>query len=211
MIENDQIKNIHRDKLKDFCNTITYPIYYLSINSFEEQVNIFKEKETFKYIPFQYSLHIEYRNGIIEHKEFISDSKYNAKYQFTQQLCKDISLDSTVITDNIEILSSLLDDLSTSFLEYSYHLLILKENIKDLILPFKNEWTNLIESFYDSTILDENGYFSKTNNSKLEETYLSLFQNKNEEKESVKNYLLSDCKNDTAQMVEVFKKLKMNK
>lgn len=211
-----RIKNQHNNKLVEFCNTITYPIYHLSIKSFQQILPEFNATKPFEYIPFQYSIHIQHKNGEVEHREFLADCKDNPKYQFSKQLCKDIPLDCTVLTNSWEYDACILNDLSSCFFEHSYHLLIIKDNLKDLFLPFKEKWKEAAHIHYDynfisiQSLLDiqTKKHSKNLSDLELEKTFLSLKNANAQEEESIKTTLSQYCKIDTLLMIEVFKKFK---
>ena len=203
---NDELDK--KERLKEFCGTLTYPLYCLSIKTIEQNEN---GKKT--YIPYQYSIHIEYSNGHIEHKEFIANEKIKTKEEFAKHLCKDIPLDSTILTNNITMDKMILDELSRCCFELSFHLLILSDNMRDLTLPFKENWHGLSHINEDYSFIDIQNVIHNNNLNKnfelgIEKNYLALLEEKDNKNENIKNTLLEDSKIDTLLMVEVLKKLR---
>jgi hypothetical protein len=51
---------INKKAIKKFLSTLTYPIYHLDFETFQQAIPQWKGIKPFMQIPFQYSLHIEY-------------------------------------------------------------------------------------------------------------------------------------------------------
>ena len=62
----------HIDKvaIKEFVDSLTYPIYHLDFETFQQAIPQFKGISPFMQIPFQYSLHVEHKDGTLVHHEF---------------------------------------------------------------------------------------------------------------------------------------------
>ena len=58
IIENDII---------EFLNTLRYPLYDLDFETFQQAIPEFDGEKPYDQLPFQYSLHIEYADGRLEH------------------------------------------------------------------------------------------------------------------------------------------------
>lgn len=197
------------DLLKEFCETLTYPIYFLSIKATRTPKN-----DGFEYTPYQYSVHIEYSNGFIEHKEFLAKDKDNIKSQFVQNICKDIPLDSTIVTNHITCDRAILQQLANEYHYMSFHLLFLMNNLKDLAQPFKENWNDLLYLnddllFFDiESIINESNCCNKEFEWGLEKDYVTLLNEKTQKCNELQWTLLEYSKIDTLLMVEILKKLR---
>ena len=63
---------IDKKKIKEFLATITYPLYFLDFETFQEAIPSYEYGHPYEQIPFQYSLHY-IENGKLKHKEFLAE------------------------------------------------------------------------------------------------------------------------------------------
>jgi hypothetical protein len=64
---------INKTIIKDFLNTIQFPINFFDFETFQNAIPRFNNQRPYMQIPFQYSLHILHEDGTLEHKEFLGD------------------------------------------------------------------------------------------------------------------------------------------
>lgn len=123
--------------LKLFLNKIKYPLYHLDFETMNEAIPPVDGSHSYDQVPFQYSLHIEMSPGAKPiHKEFLGD-KLNCQRELAEQLCKDIPMDATPIAYNMTFEKTVLKNLASQFPDLSNHLLAIRENMIDLLVPFK--------------------------------------------------------------------------
>lgn len=123
--------------LKTFLNKIKYPLYHLDFETMNEAIPPVDGSHSYDQVPFQYSLHIEMSpGGELIHKEFLGD-KLDCQRELAEQLCKDIPMDGTPIAYNMTFEKTVLRDLAAQFPDLSNHLLAIRENMIDLLVPFK--------------------------------------------------------------------------
>jgi hypothetical protein len=87
---------INKVKIKEFVDTLSYPIYHLDFETFQQPMPEFNGISPFEQIPFQYSLHIEYADGTLEHKELLAQDGADPRENIAQRLCEDIPSGVTV-------------------------------------------------------------------------------------------------------------------
>ena len=71
-----KITYIDIENIKSFLQNLTYPIYHLDFETYQQAIPQYKGLKPFEQIPFQYSLHIEYEDGTLEHKEYLAQDSY---------------------------------------------------------------------------------------------------------------------------------------
>ena len=123
--------------LKKFLDGIRYPIYHLDFESIELAVPPCDGAWPYEQIPTQYSLHIEYEDGTLEHKEFLGNS-IDPRREIAESLCRDIPMGSCVMAYFKGFECSRLKELADMFSDLSDHLLDIADNVIDLIVPFKS-------------------------------------------------------------------------
>ncbi|PHR54463.1 MAG: phosphomethylpyrimidine kinase [Arcobacter sp.] len=216
----DQTTFIDKEKIQDFIDTLSYPIYHLDFETFQQAVPEWKGISPYQQIPFQYSLHIEHSNGDIEHKEFLGEDGVDPRYELAKKLVEDIPTNVTVLTYNMSFEKGVNSNLAESFPEFSNHLLSINEDIKDLMFPFQKKYyvTPEMQGSYSikyvlPSLVPEMALAYKNlngiqNGGDAMNAFPKLSTMNPDEKEATRIALLAYCKLDTLAMVEVLKKLK---
>ncbi len=115
--------------IRTYFNNLTYPIYYLELSKLKQS-----EKE---YSSFSYSLHIEYEDDSIEHKELHIKDDSSSYLNLAALICKDIPNNVTVLSANIKTQKSIIKELAIKYESLSPNLIAIYENSKDLHLAIK--------------------------------------------------------------------------
>ncbi|MBC8237065.1 MAG: DUF2779 domain-containing protein [Helicobacteraceae bacterium] len=212
--------HIDREAIKAFINTLTYPIYHLDFETFQQAIPEFKGVSPFMQIPFQYSLHVEHEDGKLEHCEFLAQDGEDPKALLAQKLCEDIPCDVTVLAYNMGFEKGVIRKLATEYEELSPHLLAIHDNIKDLMTPFqqKHYVTSSMNGSYSikyvlPALMPEmqNAYKQLDgvqNGGEAMNAFANMSKLGEVEKQRMRNSLLEYCKLDTLAMVLVLNKLK---
>jgi len=216
----DQTTFIDKEKIQDFVDRLSYPIYHLDFETFQQAVPEWKGITPYQQIPFQYSLHIEHSNGSVEHKEFLGEDGVDPRYELAKRLVEDIPSNVTVLTYNMSFEKGVNSKLAESFPEFSSHLLAINENVKDLMFPFQKKYyvTPEMQGSYSikyvlPSLVPEMAQAYKNlngiqNGGDAMNAFPKLSSMDLDEKEETRKALLEYCKLDTLAMVEVLKKLK---
>jgi hypothetical protein len=171
-------------------------------------------------IPFQYSIHIDYGNGKVEHKEFLGDENSDPREALAKQLVEDIPLHVTVLAYNMGFEKGVIRKLSESFPALHSKLMSIHDNIKDLMTPFQTKdyyHPNMKGSYSIKQVLPslvpemEKAYKDLNlvhHGGEAMQTFASLSTMDEETREAYRNALLEYCKLDTLAMVKVLEKLK---
>lgn len=218
--ELEQTEIINKTSIKAFLDSLTYPIYHLDFETFQQAIPQWKGVNPYMQIPFQYSLHIEYENGTLEHKEFLAEDGIDPRYELAKRLVEDIPCDATVLAYNMGFEKGVIRKLANQFSDFTYDLMCIHDNIKDLMTPFqskdyyvpkmrgrysiKNVLPALVpemEKAYKDLDLVHNG-------GEAMNVFASLGTLIDEEKIPYRNALLEYCKLDTLAMVKILQKLR---
>ena len=130
---------INKQAIKKFLDGLSYPIYHLDFETFQQAIPQWQGVNPFMQIPFQYSIHIENENAPIQHKEFLAEVGVDPRYELAKRLVADIPADVTVLAYNMEFEKSVINKLADMFDEFSVPLMKIHDNIQDLMTPFQKK------------------------------------------------------------------------
>ncbi len=215
----DQVAFIDKEKIKDFLSTLSYPIYHLDFETFQQAIPEWKGICPYQQIPFQYSLHIEHSDGTLEHKEFLGKDGLDPRYELAKRLVEDIPKDVTVLAYNMSFEKGVYSKLAESFPEFREHLLAINENVKDLMFPFQKKYyvTPQMQGNYSikyvlPSLVPKMAQAYKNlngiqNGGDAMNAFPKLLSMSPQEKVETRTALLEYCKLDTLAMVKVLEKL----
>ncbi|TXE88411.1 DUF2779 domain-containing protein [Campylobacter volucris] len=209
---------INKENIKNFLNTLTYPIYHLDFETFMQAVPEFKGVKPYMQIPFQYSLHIDYKDKL-EHKEFLSECGVDPRYELAKNLISDIPKDVCILAYNASFEKGVIRNLALIFPEFSEHLLNIEKNIKDLMIPFQNkdyyhykmQGSYSIKKVLPALIPDMEQSYNDLdlihNGSEAMQSFEAMQNMSENERKTYRKALLEYCKLDTLAMVKILKHL----
>jgi hypothetical protein len=221
-VENYKSKFTYIDtsSIKEFLKDITYPIYHLDFETYQQAIPQFKGIKPFEQIPFQYSLYIQHEDGTITHKEYLSQDSVDSRYDLALKLCVDIPSDVTVLAYNMSFEKGVIKRLASNYEDLREHLLSINENMQDLMIPFQKKWyvtPDMKGSYSIKYVLPalvpefEKAYKELDgvqNGSQAMNAFANLGKLNDAEKQKMRTSLLEYCKLDTLAMVKILKKLK---
>lgn len=211
-------ENIQVFEIKQFLDTLIYPIYYLDFETINPTIPKYDGMKAAQRIPFQYSLHIEYEDGRIEHKEYLGESKEDPRPEFLRTLKENLGTYGSIVVYNEGFEKSVLKELANNFPEYESWVNEILPRVVDLLVPFRNfhyynqsqkgsaSIKKVLPALTDLSYKElEIGNGSIASNSYARITYENV---SSEERERVRNALLEYCKLDTWAEVELVRKLR---
>lgn len=211
---------IDRDAIREFLSTLTYPIYHLDFETFQQSIPQWSGISPYQQIPFQYSLHIEHADGTLEHREFLAPAGADPRYALAQQLIRDIPNNVTVLAYNMSFEKGVIDKLSQSFPDLTERLMSILPNLRDLMVPFQKGYyvTPSMSGSYSikyvlPALVPEMADAYKQldgvqNGSDAMNAYARLETMDSDEKEQIRRALLEYCRLDTLAMVRVHQRLR---
>lgn len=219
---NDLEDKIDVEKIREFMNTLSVPIYFLDFETIMPAIPEYDGIHPYMQIPFQYSLHyIEKENGEVKHKEYLAKPGIDPRREVAERLVQDIPINVCVVAYNMGFEKRVIKELAEAFPDLSEHLLNIRENMKDLMLPFEYRYyyTKSMEGFYtikyvlpalfpDNPELDYHNLEDVHNGGEAPEIFLSLPSKSKEEQEKLRKALLEYCKLDTYGLVKIWERLR---
>ena len=211
---------IDKENIKHFINDLSYPIYHLDFETMTSAIPIFDNTKPYQQYVFQYSLHIEQKNGEIEHKEYLAVANPNVdpRVNFVKQLIQDCNILGDILVYNIGFERGKLNDLIAIYPQYQVELQDIIYRLKDLMIPFQQKWyytpqmkgsysikyvlpALVPELSYQNLEIKEGGTASNT----FTQMVLGEFKG---DIEKTRTDLLEYCKMDTFAMVKILEKLR---
>ena len=217
LIKADKVKK-NPMKLQMFLNRLRYPLFHLDFETHFPNIPLHEGMRPLDPVPFQYSLHIEQRNGDLEHKGFLHDKETDPRLDFIKNLIVQTEGTSSVIVYNKTFESTILKMLAEQFPEYEQELLAIDKRLVDIMMPFKefDYWhprmlfsnslkyvlPALVPSMSYDNLLVKNGEDAML----MYEDLVKMEEGP--EKEKLRNAYIEYCGQDTLAMVEILKVLR---
>ena len=213
---------INQKIIKDFIDTLKYPINFFDFETFQNAIPRFDNQKPYMQIPFQYSLHILYEDGTMEHKEFLGDENSDPRIDLITQMLSDITPTGSIMAYNQSFEMSRIRELAIFDTNRKEELLALNERFVDLIVPFRGRGyyhPDFNGSFSIKSVLpamfpnnDELNYKKLgtiQNGGDAMDTFVNLHLLKDKSKrDDIRKDLLAYCHLDTLAMVRIFEKLR---
>ena len=209
------------EEIKRFLDTLQYPVYHLDFETFQQAIPEFDGLHPYEQIPFQYSLHIEYEDGHLDHKEFLAKEGTDPRRAIAESLCKDFPVDVCVLAYNMSFERRVLASLANVFPDLADYLLAIRDNIHDLMIPFQKQhyYTKAMQGSYsikyvlpalypNDPELDYHSLEGIHNGGEASSAFADLANKTPEEIKTIRSNLLKYCGLDTYAMVKVLAKLR---
>lgn len=213
--------HIDKEKIKQFIDTLSYPIYHLDFETYQSPIPEYDGMSPYKQIPFQYSIHIEYEDGKLEHKEYLAEAGTDPRRELAERLVRDIPENVCVLVYNMSFEKRVIEELAKQYDDLSEHLLNIRENIHDLMIPFKKHYyyTEAMKGshsikyvlpalFPDDPELDYHNLEGIHQGDEASAAFANMTKLTPDEVERVRTNLLKYCGLDTYAMVKVLEKLR---
>lgn len=113
--------------------TWPYPRGYLDFETINLAVPIWKGTRPFQQIPFQWSCHVERKNGSVKRYEFLDLSGENPARACAERLIADLAGCKTIVAYNASVERGVLKRLAGMFPDLRAKLLLLVECVQDLL------------------------------------------------------------------------------
>lgn len=213
---------IEQDKIQDFLNTLTYPLYFLDFETFNPAIPLYDNSSPYEQIVFQYSLHyIEKEGGELHHKECLAQPDTDPRRLIAEQLCKDIPQNACTLAYNMGFEKGKISKLAKLYPDLQQHLMNIHDNIHDLMIPFQERryYTRQMKGSYsiksvlpalfpDDPSLNYQNLEGVHNGGEASNAFLAMQKMSPEEVAECREQLLRYCKLDTYAMVKILEKLR---
>ncbi len=212
--------HIDADAVRSFLETLWYPLFFMDFETtFMVPIPMYDGTRPYQQVPFQYSVHVIHNpGGELEHHEFLADGATNPQKEFLETLLATVPRNACILAWNQGFEISRLKELADAFPEKSGDIVHLINNIRDLMILFRDKsfyhWkfngsysikvvlpALLPELSYDNLEISDGGMASSE--------WLRMIQsNDYDEKSVIRKQLLQYCGLDTLAMVKILEIMK---
>lgn len=211
---------IDKDAIKEFLNTLSYPLYHLDFETFQQAVPEFIGLRPYEQIPFQFSIHKDDGKGNLEHFEFLAEAGSDPRYELALNLIKFIPQDACVLAYNMSFEKGVIRRLAEIYPQISNELMAIHDNIKDLMAPFasksyyhpKMQGSYSIKYVLPALVPEFESAYKDLNlihhGGEAMQAYAAMACMNEMQRDAYKKALLEYCKLDTLAMVKVLEKLR---
>ena len=218
----DKEDYIDKEKIREFIKTLSYPLYFLDFETYQEAIPMYDNISPYMQIPFQYSLHYYLEeNGKLFHKEFLGEASSDPRRLLAQSLVNDIPKNVCVLAYNMMFEKMVIKKLASIYPDLSDHLMNIYNNMHDLMVPFKNRdyYTKNMHGSYsikyvlpalfpNDPDLDYHSLDLIHNGSEAMNAFANLSSYSKEDQEEIRRCLLKYCELDTYAMVKIYEKIR---
>ena len=211
---------IDKEAIKEFLETLSYPLYHLDFETFQQAVPEFVGLSPYEQIPFQFSIHKDDGKGNLEHFEFLAEVGADPRYELALNLIKFIPQDACVLAYNMSFEKRVIRRLAEIYPQISNELMSIHDNIKDLMAPFasksyyhpKMRGSYSIKYVLPALVPEFESAYKDLNlihhGGEAMQAYEAMAYMPAKERNVYKKALLAYCKLDTLAMVKVLEKLR---
>ena len=211
---------IDKEAIKEFLETLSYPLYHLDFETFQQAVPEFIGLSPYEQIPFQFSIHKDDGKGNLEHFEFLAEIGADPRYELALNLIKFIPQDACVLAYNMSFEKGVIRRLAEIYPQISNELMYIHDNIKDLMAPFasksyyhpKMQGSYSIKYVLPALVPEFESAYKDLNlihhGGEAMQAYAAMACMNETQRDAYKQALLAYCKLDTLTMVKVLEKLR---
>lgn len=210
-----------KPRLREFLGRLSYPLYFLDFECFQQTIPLYKGVKPFMPIPFQFSLHVqEKRGGEVRHFEFLAQEGTDPRRPVAEKLCEYIPGNVCLLAFNMSLERAVLRNLAEQFPDLSERLMGMHDSLNDLMEPFESgmyyakemEGSCSIKSILPALCGEDEALSYKSlsgvhDGGEAMYAYANLQNRPKEEIKRIREELLSYCRLDTLAMVHILDKL----
>lgn len=208
---------IKKKELSSWLESLVYPLYHLDFETISPAVPLYDRTRPYQRLPFQFSLHIEYQDGRVEHHEYLHDAKDDPRASLVDAL-RVVDGTGSVLAHNASFEKGVLSELFQAFPEEEW-LLSVRDRVVDTIVPFRSFWYYHPDQHGSCSLkavlpaLTGSGYegleVSAGDDASLEFLRITQEEVSAEEYARVRKQLLVYCAKDTEAMVDIIRALRV--
>lgn len=203
-------------ELEDELRDVKYPIHFMDFETISPAIPCYSGTRPYQTIPFQWSDHVLYEDGSLEHWEYLHDEDSDPREEFTRKLLEILGDRGTVFiytTYEVGVMKSLAEVLP----HYAEELLATLGRIKDLYAAVRRHFYH--PHFHGSfslkkvlpVLVPSMGYetlaIQEGNQASIEYHHMIDPSTPQDERNRIRMDLLTYCAHDTLAMVKIREEL----
>lgn len=214
-------KEINKKEIGGILSSLSFPLYFLDFETFQEAIPPYDFTTPYEQIPFQYSLHwLESPDGELKHTEFLAEAGKDPRRSLAEKFCADIPKNVCTTAYNMSFEKNVIRKLAEIYPDLSKHLMSIHDNIQDLMIPFSKKFFYLPEMqgsysikyvlpalYPNDPSLDYHNLEGIQKGDQASNAFKKMKTMSPEEVAETRKNLLAYCKLDTYAMVKVWEKL----
>ena len=131
--------HVDRAAIENFLDRLVYPLFYLDYETVNPAVPLFDGTRPYQAVPFQFSLHIQDRQGgSVEHVEFLHTGQGDPRPNFVKALVDACGGSGSVVVYNQSFESRINNELARAFPDHAQALERINARMADLLVPFRS-------------------------------------------------------------------------
>lgn len=213
---------VKKKELAEFLDSLWYPLCFLDFESWQPPIPPSDGMHPFSQVPFQYSLHIiESEGAEVVHREYLAGGEPDPREELARSLVSHIPEGACVLAYNKQFESMVVSDLARCFEDIREPLEAIRDNIRDLMVPFQKKYyydpkmegsfsiKAVLPAMYpDDPELSYDNLSEVHNGSQAMLVYSTLASEAPERAAEIRRCLLEYCRLDTLGMVKIVEKLR---
>ena len=218
MRQRTQEVHYDHDAVKEFLDSLWYPLYFLDFETSMEAIPPYDGIRPYQQVPFQYSLHhMDQKGGELKHDEFLAAPRTDPRKGLIEKLVSEIPDNVCVLAYNAGFEKARLRDLVQWFPEYADKIEKIIENTRDLANPFRRydiynwqQYGSYSLKYVLPAMVPDFSYdhLDVQNGGMAMDAYATMNRSDDpEEIAKIRQSLLEYCKLDTLAMVKILESL----
>ena len=209
---------IDQERIKGFLNSLKYPLYYLDFETYSTTIPLYDDLKPYQQLPFQFSLHIQEKNGEITHKEFLAEGKGDPRKEIMKALKESLGEKGHIIVYNQGFEIGRLREMAEVIPGYKAWTESIIQRITDLLVPFrkfyyyspKQQGSASLKKVLPAITGKDYSHLEISEGETASLQYLNITHGEvtEEEKKKVRKQLLEYCCLDTEGMVWIVDELR---
>ena len=135
-----QEKRIDYKEIDSLLGSLIYPIHFLDFETDNPAIPRFAGMHPFERIPFQFSVHVLEKDGMLIHQEFLHTDNTDPREAIAKSLVTDIRPIGSIVAYNASFEQGVIKELATTVPELSEPLLSFLPRFFDLLIVFRNHY-----------------------------------------------------------------------
>ncbi len=128
---------VDKDKIQELLEQLEYPLHFFDFETYNPAVPMWDQSRPWQQIPFQYSLHILYEDGQVEHHEYLHTETSDPRLPLVDMMKSHFQDKGSVIVYYESFEKSRIGEMAEDFPEHAQFLNKINKRIWDQYEVFK--------------------------------------------------------------------------